>query len=387
MKICANYTVFYGEAFLEYSLRSIYPYVDYIQLAIGEKSWKNHENKRFNPIDDVLGVAQRFKRENDPEGKVNIYTGVWDSDTEQRNFLLNRARDIADFAMLVDSDEVWEPDQIKKLIKFIKEDSKTAFPADVYAVAIIHYYRSLYWRYGDIGASVNYVYRIHPDLSHTWIRHAMKDRKDANVVKVPVWYHHFGYAYPSKVVGKKVKFWGHSNEVAKNWYTNVFKKWKPGKLALSPTGQDWTGLKYHEPINIMKDHPLPPEDQLTVYDKTKIACEEYLTKVRGIKAYLLRLEAPGVLDKGWDVYEGHLFAHVTGENLVTLLQLLGDYEGKSDVFNAGDPNTNRMCPDTITWAKEHYPDAELRLTEATSPLYGVEKAKRLLGYTGVPNEL
>lgn len=260
MKICANYTVFYGEAFLEYSLRSIYPYVDYIQIAIGEKSWKNHKGKRFNPIDDVMSVAKRFKREHDPEGKVSLYFDTWDTDTQQRNFLLDRARDLADFAMLVDSDEVWEPEHIKKLIRFIKEDSKKDFPADVYAVAIVHYYRSLYWRYGDIGAAVNYVYRIHPQLSHAWIRHAMKDRKDANTIKVPVYYHHYGYAYPSPIVRKKVTFWGHSDEVLHDWYKNIFKKWKPGKTALAPTGQDWTGLKYKEPIDIMKDHPLAKEE-------------------------------------------------------------------------------------------------------------------------------
>jgi len=143
------------------------------------------------------------------------------------------------------------------------------------------------------------------------------------------------------------------------------------------------GTPYVKYLPIDEEHPIQGPEKLTAYDQTKIACELFLLKSKDIQACILRLEAPGLLDKRMYVLSaGHLFAHVSENNLKELLRLLWEYKGKSDIFNAGDPTTNRMCPDTVSWAKEKYPNIEIRMKDGTEPLISVDKAKKILGYVG-----
>jgi nucleoside-diphosphate-sugar epimerase len=158
------------------------------------------------------------------------------------------------------------------------------------------------------------------------------------------------------------------------------KKAKVKKLIFMSSGGVYgfsTGKPYVKYLPLDEDHPKTPDEFLTNYDKTKLACEEYLLKQKGIKAYILRLEAPGVEH----VYQGHLFARVTGNNFRNLLKILGDYKGKSDVFNAGDAFPNSSCPNTLDFAKANYPDAQIRM-EGNEPLISIKKAQKVLGYKG-----
>jgi hypothetical protein len=120
MTIAANYTLFYGEEFIEYSVKSIYDHVDKIYMSVGEMSWKNHHGKRFEPIDNLLEKVYEIP---DPDKKIEIFTGIWDGDTEQRNFLLDKCIGNYDYAMLIDSDEVWEKREIQG-IKGVAEEFK-----------------------------------------------------------------------------------------------------------------------------------------------------------------------------------------------------------------------------------------------------------------------
>ena len=258
MKISANYTAFYGEAFIEYSMRSVYPFVDKILIARGTKSWAVGANGvRYDPIDDVKGKIKHFMENEDPENKVELFEGTWVSDTEQRNFLIDKSNDIGmNYALLVDTDEVWEPQDLKTLLKAIKDNPKEL----IFSVGIMHYFRSLFWRFEDGSATVNYVFKL-PEVRHGWIRAGMKvsaKEYEIPIFKVPVEYHHYGYAYPSKVIGQKITFWGHCGEVTPDWFSSIFMKWRPRKhlQSFSPTGQDWNLLKKVKLIDAMKDHPL-----------------------------------------------------------------------------------------------------------------------------------
>ena len=133
---------------------------------------------------------------------------------------------------------------------------------------------------------------------------------------------------------------------------------------------------------IDEDYPRSPDKFLTVYGKTKLACEDYLLGQKDIKAYCFRLEGPIALETGAPLDPTHFFAHVSRENFIEFMQKLAEYEGPSDVFNIGDPTTNKYCPDTIAWLKKVHPDAEVRLESSTEPLFSVKKAQRLIGYVG-----
>jgi nucleoside-diphosphate-sugar epimerase len=161
---------------------------------------------------------------------------------------------------------------------------------------------------------------------------------------------------------------------------SCMKKAKVKKLIFMSSGGVYgfsTGRPYVKYLPLDEKHPRTPDADLTNYDKTKLACEEFLLKQKGIKSYILRLEAPGTEH----VYEGHLFARITGDNFRNLLKILGDYKGKSDVFNAGDAFVNSSCPNTLEFAKSKYPDAKIRM-EVNEPLISIKKAQDVLGYKG-----
>jgi hypothetical protein len=256
MKVVANYTIFYGAEFLKESVKSIYKQADKIQIAVGLQSWKNHKGIRFGPIDNTIEVAENL---DDPDNKIVLYKGIWDSDTEQRNFLLDKCIGEYDYAMLIDSDEVWEEDQLKGLLDYAKEDLERFGPVGrekkVIAVGIIHYFKSLYWGYKGETQKVNYLFRADGSVRHEWIRHPGV----VDTGRVDVYYHHYGYAYPSEIIKKKIAMWGHSGEVAETWYKNIYLPWKPNDgqaQAWSPTGDLWEPLIKREIIPIMAKHRL-----------------------------------------------------------------------------------------------------------------------------------
>jgi hypothetical protein len=255
MKLAANYTIFYGEDFIEYSLRSIYPFMDYIFIALGEKSWIGRGGLRRLPIDNVRKKIRHFIKHEDKDKKVRLYEGVWNDDTEQRNFLLDKCRGKVDYAFLVDSDEVWEYKILEGLIKQIRKNNRRKEPPNLYRVGIYQYYRSLKYRFKDEIHRVDYVYRITPDVRHDWIRRpGTESGKDIKEETIPVYYHHYGYAYPTKIIEKKVDFWGHYGEVPPDWFTHRFRTWTPDEMAYSPTGQEWPTKKC-KVVDEMKDHP------------------------------------------------------------------------------------------------------------------------------------
>lgn len=249
MTIAANYTLFYGEEFIEYSVKSIYDHVDKIYMSVGEMSWKNHHGKRFEPIDNLLEKVYEIP---DPDKKIEIFTGIWDGDTEQRNFLLDKCIGNYDYAMLIDSDEVWEKREIEGL-KGVAEEFKEDPQIKVIAVDIIQYYKSLYWGHKCTNIrGVNYLYKADGTIHHEWIRHP----GTVPTHKCSAYYHHYGYAYPMDIIKKKVKMWGHSSEVDEKWF-KTYKDWTPYHgQALSPTGDLWEPMIERELIPEMKGHRL-----------------------------------------------------------------------------------------------------------------------------------
>lgn len=249
-QIVANYTVFYGEEFIEQSVKSIYDYVDRINIAIGKMSWKNHKGKRFKPIDNLL---EKVKTLPDPKKKIRVFKGIWDSDTEQRNFLMDKVIGKYDYAMLIDSDEVWEEREIKGLVDVatkMMEDEEIK----VIAVDIIHYYKSLYWGHrGQNIRGVNYLFKADGTVHHEYIRHPGV----LPTHKCSAYYHHYGYAYPPEIIEKKVQMWGHSGETEENWFKAKYLPWKPNQgQAWSPTFNLWEPVERYGLIPEMKGHRL-----------------------------------------------------------------------------------------------------------------------------------
>lgn len=250
LKIAANYVVFYGEEFIEYSVKSIYEYVERINIAVGKKSWKNHKAERFAPIDNLLEKVYSIP---DPDKKIRIYKGIWDSDTEHRNFLLDKCIGKYDYAMLIDADEVWEKEQIQGL-RDTAEKCRDIPEIKAVSVGSINYYKSLHWGHKGLRYNINYLFRADGSVHHEWIRHPGTVKTE----ETSAYYHHYGYAYPPDIIKNKVQMWGHSGEVMEDWFNKAYLPWKPNSnaQAWSPTSDLWEPMKRYGLIPEMEGHRL-----------------------------------------------------------------------------------------------------------------------------------
>jgi len=119
-----------GEPFTRYCLRSLYPFAYEIIVVEG-----GHEDARSvctpdgHSIDGTLEALWRFKREEDPENKVQIVTrdGFWPKRDELGRDRTHQSRAYAeratgDYLWQVDIDEFYRPEDMETILVMLRED-------------------------------------------------------------------------------------------------------------------------------------------------------------------------------------------------------------------------------------------------------------------------
>lgn len=119
-----------GEPFTKYCLRSLYPFAYEIIVVEG-----GHENTRAvctpdgHSTDGTLESLRQFKREEDPENKIQIITrdGFWPVKDELGRYRTHQCRAYAeratgDYLWQVDIDEFYHDNDMKYVINMLRED-------------------------------------------------------------------------------------------------------------------------------------------------------------------------------------------------------------------------------------------------------------------------
>lgn len=124
MQLVAYYSIYNEGDFIEYSLRSIYDHVD--RIVIIEGAWKEtyEVNGNRRSTDDTLKIIKNFP---DPDAKISLFKHNEDSQLKQRNALWPHLWSLLGLEdkilmLLVDGDEIWPENQIKKLRSTIGEE-------------------------------------------------------------------------------------------------------------------------------------------------------------------------------------------------------------------------------------------------------------------------
>lgn len=111
-KIAACYIVFEGDGFLEYSLKSIYDMVDKIIIVEGStEQTRKFAKEDGSSSDKTVEIIKNF---NDPDSKIRLIQGKWKDKTEMRNIYCQHL-DTMDYAWVIDGDEVWDKETLKKI--------------------------------------------------------------------------------------------------------------------------------------------------------------------------------------------------------------------------------------------------------------------------------
>lgn len=122
-RITFGIIVLNGEPYIEYCLRSLYPFAHEIIVVEGAY-WASAElaTPDGHSTDDTLAAVERFRRDQDPRGIVQLVTrdGLWDDLTHQSQAYAERAT--GDYLWQVDCDEFYLPEDMRKVIGLLAAD-------------------------------------------------------------------------------------------------------------------------------------------------------------------------------------------------------------------------------------------------------------------------
>lgn len=235
MKIVACCTLHNGEEWLEYSLRSVRPYVDDIMVFFTPTPSHGHSTNVPFPenVDRMREIVASFD-------------GMWDERTyshegHHRDFAYAACFECgADIVLVVDADEVWLPEDIRCALLFIdrRRDVKE------WRVNMIHFWRSLRWMCRDNMWPLRII--------------SAKGSGEGYIPREVCQPLHMGYAQSLAIIKYKMGIHGHRNEFRPRWYEEKFLMWEPGIGDVHPTCVDtWYPELYDVALicDVVGDHP------------------------------------------------------------------------------------------------------------------------------------
>ena len=237
MKVIAYYILHYGKEYLNFSMRSLYPYVDEIVILYSERPTHGTMGTLKNP--DTR--AQLKDAVFDPSHKVVWIDGHWPNETVHRNTALEECRNRgADLVVVADYDEIWT-DQLPKLLDIAGKNM--TFRTNIYMNHL--------WKGFDLicrdGHRQGRIYNM--NVENKLEVCTMIDDEPA--------VYHFGYAISDDLMKYKLSIHGHISEFRKFW---LEKTWlQDQERDVHPVCIDmWNPEKFDQNNlpEIMKEHAL-----------------------------------------------------------------------------------------------------------------------------------
>lgn len=235
MNVIAYYAIHYGAEWLYWSMRSIKDFVDDIVVVYSEAPSHGHGTNATCPDDrEVLKhIAGRFDA-----NWVDITGSRWEGHHRDEAVSICAGMG-ADTILVVDHDEIWEPEHLRKSLEFVRQS-----PHRNFLVPFQHYWRSVGWVCHDEAMPVRF--------------HRPEGEGNAYVPREYGKVHHYGYAQTSSLIEYKWRIHGHFDELRPDWYEKTFLLWIPGMGDVHPTNVDfWTPEKFdRQKLELLiGDHP------------------------------------------------------------------------------------------------------------------------------------
>lgn len=137
VKIGAQICAYNEEEYLGYCLRGIYDHVDCITVLMNMGiTWGGTPITR---MDRTAEIALNFP---DPDNKIQVIGGEWESQEEQRNYGLKILRKMGyDYIFVVDADEFYRQEDLERLRELVETQKPKIVQVDV-----VTFWRSFYYR-------------------------------------------------------------------------------------------------------------------------------------------------------------------------------------------------------------------------------------------------
>jgi hypothetical protein len=270
------------------SLRSVYPHIT------GATVITSHDRDRYGrPVEPDGTVEAVLTRALDPDRKVNVIVCTEGSEAALRNRAMafahppapagrihDREQGLAvmpppDWFWIVDADEIYDTDDVRRLKAFVREH-----PAPAYWAGSYSYWRSWNWRIAERSRRVVLLrpgrwfdHLRHPRLSFVAravrkLRHLrlLPGRAEtafigAQVPREVAVFHHGDWVGPRERIEAKLARSGHRDQFIDGWLERVWDQWTPEMRDLHPFEPEMFPLAAHVPTArlpaAIREHPWP----------------------------------------------------------------------------------------------------------------------------------
>ena len=205
MKLVSLTVLHYGREWLEWALRSTSPFVDEQHIFYTSHPSHGHTTRHKCPDTraELREIASGFTRTRWHDVDQFYYEG------DHRDYARQVCLDAgADLILVLDSDEVWDPDDLDAAI------TQAAGTPGLWKSRI----KGNFWR------SVNWVCRDELMPDRIFVPGA--GNKVRYLDGPGFW--HFGYCIAETTMLYKLSCHGHRDELRPGWYPRIYRDWKPG---------------------------------------------------------------------------------------------------------------------------------------------------------------
>lgn len=206
--------VFYGEEWMELALKNVEPYVYKILILKSNSTWNDTDYSS----DDVKPIIDRL---NENSGKYVYMERDWGDQWQQQDaawYLIRKEYPEATHMLFLDTDEIYEPVDIKKLVGYCRSISyfNKALRVNMYT-----YIKKVYYRVYPL--EIYKPIAIIPVLDYIHFS-GIRDIDGAPKCTVDVYMHHFSLVRISdERIRKKMNKCGiNKYEHVENWYENIY---------------------------------------------------------------------------------------------------------------------------------------------------------------------
>lgn len=240
MKTISFTIVHYGSDYLGWAIKSVYDQVDECHVVYTDKPSHGHGQVMKNP-DSKQAIRESLFRFGDPQNKIKWTEGRWGNEGAHRmtaNDLAQKAE--ADIVVVVDADEIWQAEGLRRSIEFARANEQRAYKAHM-----IHFWRSFGYVCRDQMMPDRIINRKGKPGTHNYLPNQ----------KSPIL--HFGYARELKHIQYKISIHGHKNEWRPKWWER-YQNWHPGMDDMHPCCLNiWNPRPFdrEELPKLLKDHP------------------------------------------------------------------------------------------------------------------------------------
>lgn len=251
MKIAAVYCVYNEEEYIEYSIRSIWDFVDRIYVLLSEQPYSAYNTRArelFRQPDRTGDIIAELAR---ACPKITVVPGVWDSELAHRNAGLRLCfRDRMDYYFLVDGDEVYRKDHLDHL----REEIAQRPGVGQFIIKCDLFWRSFRYRIpaDDLAWMPRRVFKLTrwSELGKSRLPLPLRCRFTGNN-KTNSWgtvhhldprrviFYHFSFARSPEKMREKLLTYSHAHEILNGWYERVWLRW--------PQQRDMTNLNPVDP--------------------------------------------------------------------------------------------------------------------------------------------